>query len=57
MIDELMANHDVSGLVATVKERNFRSLTLLKSLGFERSGQGDEDEIVMTKKVHGVPDA
>jgi RimJ/RimL family protein N-acetyltransferase len=53
MIAELAATYGLSNFAATLKENNFRSLALLASLGFERSGCGDDDddEIVMTKRA------
>jgi len=51
MIAELVASYGVSNFVAALKERNFRSLALLTSLGFERSGSGDDGEILMALKL------
>ena len=51
MLKELAASYGVSTCVATLKERNYRSLALLRSLGFERSGSPNSDEIVMRKRV------
>jgi len=50
MLAELAASYGVSNFRATLKARNYRSLALLKSLGFERTGPGHGDEIVMSKR-------
>ena len=54
MLEELEVSHRVSVCVATLKEQNYRSLALLHSLGFERSGVADSDEVVMQKRLSGV---
>ena len=54
MLAELAANHGATVFVATLKARNFRSLALLESLGFERSGS-DEDEIIMRRRADCAP--
>jgi RimJ/RimL family protein N-acetyltransferase len=51
MLAELAASYGVSSFVATLKQRNYRSLALLSSLGFERSRLADGDEIVMRKTL------
>jgi RimJ/RimL family protein N-acetyltransferase len=51
MLDELAVTYGVRTFVATLKERNHRSLALLRKLGFARAGAGDPDEIVMRKSV------
>ncbi len=50
MLAELTASYGVFNFVATLKERNYRSLGLLTRLGFERDGPGDGDEIIMTRR-------
>lgn len=57
MLKELAVNYGVCTFVATLKERNHRSLALLRSLGFERADAMSSDEIVMRKSVGGVPAA
>jgi RimJ/RimL family protein N-acetyltransferase len=59
MLDELRANHGVTLFVAVLKARNFRSLALLRKLGFEAAsdaqrGQfgGADDEQVMVMRPH-----
>ena len=51
MLEELAVSYGVRTCVATLKERNYRSLALLQSLGFERSGSSRSDEIVMRKSI------
>ena len=51
MLKELAISYGVYTCVATLKERNYRSLALLRSLGFERSGSPNSGEIVMRKGV------
>jgi RimJ/RimL family protein N-acetyltransferase len=51
MLAELAASYGVSSFVATLKQRNYRSLALLSSLGFERRRLADGDEIVMRKTL------
>jgi RimJ/RimL family protein N-acetyltransferase len=53
MLKELEATYGVYTCMATLKERNYRSRALLRSLGFERIGADDSDEIVMCKRVSG----
>jgi [ribosomal protein S5]-alanine N-acetyltransferase len=55
MLEELAASYGVCTCAATLKERNFRSLALLESLGFERSGSNGSDEIVMRKRISVLP--
>lgn len=54
MLKELAASYGVCTCIATLKERNYRSLALLLSLGFERYGSPNPAEIAMRKRV-GVP--
>ena len=49
MLAELAAAYGVHTFTATLKERNYRSLALLRSLGFERAGSSGSDEVVMCK--------
>ena len=51
MLAELSSAHGVRTFAATLKERNYRSLALLRSLGFERVGSSGSDEIVMRKRT------
>lgn len=55
MLEELAVSHGVRTCVATLKERNYRSLALLQSLGFERSASGNSDEVVMLKRIGSRP--
>jgi ribosomal-protein-alanine N-acetyltransferase len=55
MLAELAANYGVARFDATLKARNFRSLALLRSLGFESTGPVDGEEIVMCRQVPGAP--
>ena len=57
MLEDLELSYGVRSFVATLKERNYRSLALLKSLGFERGGSKDADEVVMCRNVSTVPAA
>lgn len=57
MLNELAATYGVRTFVATLKERNYRSLALLRSLGFEHTGPNNSGEIVMCKEVSVVPSA
>ncbi len=57
MLEELEATYGVCEFVATLKERNYRSLGLLQSLGFENKGSSDPGEIVMRRKLNVVPAA
>ena len=57
MLKELAATYGVCICVATLKERNYRSLALLQSLGFERAGSNNSDEVVMRKRISVVPAA
>jgi len=57
MLKELAVNYGVCTCVAALKERNYRSLALLQSLGFERSGSNDADEVFMRKRISVVPAA
>lgn len=56
MLDELAVSYGVHTFVAVLKSANFRSIGLLRHLGFEPGGPGDaekydaeHDEIVMLK--------
>ena len=49
MLAELASAYGVQTFVATLQERNYRSLALLRSLGFETAGVNGSDEIVMCK--------
>jgi ribosomal-protein-alanine N-acetyltransferase len=51
MLQELELTYGVCSFVATLKERNYRSLALLRSIGFERVGPGSSEEITMRKRV------
>lgn len=51
MLGELAVTYGVRTFVATLKEGNYRSLALLRSLGFERAGSDESDEVVMRKTV------
>ena len=51
MLAELAVSYAVTVCTATLKERNYRSLALLRHLGFERYGPHGEDEIVMRKEL------
>ena len=51
MLKELAATYGVCVCIATLKERNYRSLALLQSLGFERAGSSNSDEVVMRKRI------
>ena len=55
MLNELAVTYGVRTYVATLKERNYRSLALLRSLGFERAGPHGSDEIVMRRSVSVAP--
>jgi RimJ/RimL family protein N-acetyltransferase len=55
MLNELAVTYGVRTFVATLKERNYRSLALLRSLGFELAGRHSSDEVVMRKSVSVVP--
>mgnify|MGYP003575606013 CR=1 FL=1 len=57
MLNELAVNYGVLSCLATLKERNYRSFSLLESLGFERSGSTKSDELVMRKSIGVVPAA
>jgi RimJ/RimL family protein N-acetyltransferase len=57
MLKELAVSYGVSACIATLKGRNYRSLALLQSLGFERVGSNDTDELVMRKRISVVPAA
>ena len=57
LLNELALTYGVCNFVATLKERNYRSLALLRSLGFERSGSSNGDEVVMCKRATVVPTA
>jgi len=50
MLAELASAYGVQTFAATLKERNYRSLALLRSLGFETAGVNGSDEIVMYKR-------
>jgi ribosomal-protein-alanine N-acetyltransferase len=50
MLAELDSAYGVQTFAATLKERNYRSLALLRSLGFESVGVNGSDEIVMCKR-------
>ena len=41
MLDELAATEGVARFLAVLKTRNFRSMALLRSLGFAEAGPGD----------------
>jgi ribosomal-protein-alanine N-acetyltransferase len=56
MLAELGATYGVCTFVATLKSRNYRSLALLRALGFDRVGSRDSDEVVMCKRVRGSAD-
>jgi RimJ/RimL family protein N-acetyltransferase len=49
MLVELASAYGVQTFSATLKERNYRSLALLRSLGFETAGVSGSDEVVMCK--------
>jgi RimJ/RimL family protein N-acetyltransferase len=49
MLRELSTTYGVCAFAATLKEHNYRSVGLLRSLGFERAGSNGSDEIVMCK--------
>lgn len=53
MLKELETTYGVCTFAATLKERNYRSLALLRSLGFEHNGVNGAGEIVMYKKING----
>ena len=55
MLEELKVNYNVCNFVATLKEQNYRSLALLRQLGFEHTVPGDGDEIVMGMRLDVVP--
>jgi RimJ/RimL family protein N-acetyltransferase len=55
MLKELELTYGVYSFAATLKERNYRSLALLRSLGFERARSNNSDEAVMCKRVGVVP--
>ena len=55
MLEELETTYRVCEFVATLNDRNYRSLGLLQSLGFENKGSNDSGEIVMCRKVNVVP--
>jgi RimJ/RimL family protein N-acetyltransferase len=57
MLKELVMTYGVHVFVATLKARNYRSLALLRTLGFERAGVNNSDEIVVCKRVSVVPAA
>jgi ribosomal-protein-alanine N-acetyltransferase len=54
MLMELETTYGVCAFVATLKGRNYRSLALLRSLGFERMGSNDAGEVIMGKRASGV---
>jgi RimJ/RimL family protein N-acetyltransferase len=49
MLEELGATYGVRTFMATLKERNYRSLALLQALGFELVGSSVADEVVMRR--------
>jgi RimJ/RimL family protein N-acetyltransferase len=56
ILHELASHHGVNTFVAVLKEHNFRSLALLRQLGFAQSSpeqtiafRADRDELVMVK--------
>lgn len=49
MLRELLATYGVCVFEATLKEGNYRSFALLRSLGFERADLSDDDEIIMRR--------
>ena len=49
MLGELAQTYGVDTFVATLNERNYRSLALLTKLKFERAGRHGADELVMSK--------
>ncbi len=49
MLEELAATYGVRTFMATLKERNYRSLALLHALGFELVGSRVADEVVMRR--------
>jgi len=51
MLEELAQAYGVQTFVATLKERNYRSLALLTKLGFEHAGRHGSDEIAMRKSA------
>jgi RimJ/RimL family protein N-acetyltransferase len=53
MLSALTEDYGVHSFVAAVKERNYRSLALLKRLKFERVGSADGDELIMTLEATG----
>lgn len=57
MLQELELTYGVCSFVATLKERNYRSLAFLRSLGFERAGPNESDEVVMRKRISTAPAA
>jgi RimJ/RimL family protein N-acetyltransferase len=57
MLGELAVSYEVHTCVATLKERNYRSLALLQKLGFAHAGSVNSDEIMMRKRISRVPGA
>jgi len=60
MLDELAQSYDVSMFVAVLKKANYRSMCLLRSLGFTQGNQADaqlyeaeHDESVLVKAATG----
>lgn len=64
MMSELHANHGVGPCVAVLKARNFRSLALLRKLGFQAGSRAQvlesgakPDELVMVEPATATPNA